>query len=144
MHSPAWSSMVPATPSAPGPAAVRVMTVDDHERFLSLAHDVIEATQGFEAVGEAASGLAGVEMAAALRPDIVLMDVRMPGLNGIEAARRIVGAGTARVLVLLSCDPFEVPPDLAGTTALRKEHLRPETLRRVWQRSAQPATAASS
>ena len=115
---------------------VRVLTVDDQARFRSLARKVIRATPGFEAIGEAASGAAGIALAAELHPDVVLMDVRMPGLGGIDAARRIMRDGSAHLLVLLSSDVATVPPDLTAT-AIRKEQLRPATLRSLWDGSRQ-------
>jgi two-component system invasion response regulator UvrY len=116
--------------------SVRVLTVDDQARFRSLARQVIRATPGFEVVGEAASGTDGIALAAELHPDLVLMDVRMPGLCGIDAARRIVQERSARLLVLLSSDVATVPPDLAAT-AIRKEQLRPAMLRRLWEDARQ-------
>src|SRR3954451_19785168 len=120
-------------------AAVRVITVDDHPMFLDVARQVIGATPGFEAVGEAACGADGVAMASEMHPDIVLMDVRLPGMNGFEAARRILDAHATRLVVFLSTDPVAAPPDLAGSTAIRKEHLCPGALRRAWEQSAQTA-----
>ena len=119
----------------PRSSPVRVLTVDDQPRFLSLARQVVRATPGFEPVAEAAAATDGIALAARLRPDIVLMGVRMPGLSGFEAARRILTARTARMVVLLSPDFIAVPADLAcrrGVTAIRKEQLGPAMLRRLW------------
>ena len=114
--------------------AVGVLTVDDDPRFLRLARDVVRATPGFEPVGEAATGEAAVSLAVALRPQLVLMDVRMPGIGGIEAARRIGACGRVAV-VLMSSDPqlLAAAPRSSGTVGVvRKERLSPTALREVW------------
>ena len=66
--------------------SVRLLVADDSSAFLDATIDVIEATDGFELVGTATSGEAAVALAASTLPDIVLIDVRMPGLGGIAAA----------------------------------------------------------
>ena len=70
-------------------AAVRVLVVDDSLPFRQATRELIHGTEGFECIGDANSGEAAVEQASRLEPDLVLMDVRMPGIGGIEAARRI-------------------------------------------------------
>ena len=84
---------------------VSVLLADD-QPLLSLGFRlVLEAQPDITVVGEAGNGAQAVTMARALRPDVVLMDVRMPVLDGIEATREIVGSGsTARILVLTTFD----------------------------------------
>lgn len=80
---------------------VRVLIVDDQEPFRSASRMVVEMTPGFEVVGEAESGEDGVRQAEALRPDLVLMDVYLPGIDGLEATRRISSLDNPpRVLVM--------------------------------------------
>src|SRR3954471_1161890 len=114
-------------------ATVAVLTVDDNVVFRRAAHDVIRATPGFEPVGEADTGEAALSLVPVLRPQLVLMDVRMPGIGGIEAARRIAEVAPERVaVVLMSADPRgladeAIPPGTLGV--VRKDRLSPAALR---------------
>jgi DNA-binding NarL/FixJ family response regulator len=81
---------------------VRVLIVDDAQAFRRAATLVIQATAGFEVAGEAVDGEASVLAAADLRPDLVLMDVNLPGIDGMEATRRIRAALPQTAVVLLS------------------------------------------
>ena len=132
---------------AGGPAAtdahakgVRVLTVDDQAVFRRVANDVIAATLGFEPIGEAWSGEEAVTAVERLRPDLVLLDVRMPGIGGIEAARRITSAHPDTVVVLISIEePNEVEHAVRGSGAaalVRKQDFGPSLLRRLWAEHA--------
>lgn len=82
-------------------ATIRILIADDHSFFRRGLRQVCEMEAGLEVVGEAANGQEAVELAHTLRPDVVLMDIRMPGVNGIEATRLITTDNPAvRVLVL--------------------------------------------
>ena len=84
---------------------ISVLLVDDHSLIRMGFRLVLDAEEDIEVVGEAADGTAAVSMCSALRPDVVLMDVRMPGHDGIEATRDIVAAGLpCRVLILTTFD----------------------------------------
>ena len=74
----------------PATRSVRVLTVDDQDLFRGVARDVIDATPGFEAVGEATNGEEGLAAVERLSPELVLLDVRMPGIDGIELATRLL------------------------------------------------------
>ena len=87
--------------------APRVLLADDHGAIREALRIMLEA-HGIDVVGEAADGGIAVRNAAALRPDVVLMDLRMPGVDGIAATRRIVTDGSAEVLVLTSFDEDEL------------------------------------
>jgi two-component system, NarL family, invasion response regulator UvrY len=116
---------------------VRVLTVDDQAVFRRAAHDVIAATPGFEPVGNAESGEEAVSEVERLRPELVLLDVRMPGIGGIEAARRIAAAHPETVVVLISIEDFEEfgeDAQACGAAALlRKQDFRPRLLRSIWE-----------
>ena len=80
---------------------IRVLLVDDQPVVRSGLRMILEADEGIEIVGEAADGAAGIELIAAVDPDVVLMDIQMPILDGIEATRRLTAMGSrSRVLVL--------------------------------------------
>jgi DNA-binding NarL/FixJ family response regulator len=81
---------------------VRVLVVDDQAPFRRAMRSVVEETDGFEVVGEAESGEASLEAAATLAPDLVLMDVHLPGIDGLEATRRLAALPAAPVVLLLS------------------------------------------
>ncbi|EWC58448.1 DNA-binding response regulator, LuxR family [Actinokineospora spheciospongiae] len=83
---------------------IRIVLVDDQELMRVGFRMVLGAQEDMEVVGEAGDGRAAIELAASLRPDVVLMDVRMPVLDGVEATRAITEAGTAKVLVMTTFD----------------------------------------
>ena len=84
---------------------IRVLIVDDHELIRRGMRMVLDAEDDMRVVGEAASGAEGVHQAGELSPDVILMDIRMPEMDGIEATRRIVrGTPSSRVLVLTTFD----------------------------------------
>jgi DNA-binding NarL/FixJ family response regulator len=116
---------------------VRVLTVDDQVVFRHAAHDVISATPGFESVGGAESGEEAMAAVERLRPELVLLDVRMPGCGGIEAARRITTAHPETVVVLISIEDFEEFADDAHTSGaaalVRKQDFGPALLRSIWE-----------
>ena len=90
------------TPPSPGP--VRVLIADDHAAIRAGLRMLLDAAGDVEVVGEAADGDAAVTNARALRPDVVLMDLRMPGTDGIAATRTITTEGLTDVLVLTTFD----------------------------------------
>jgi DNA-binding NarL/FixJ family response regulator len=121
---------------------VRVLIVDDQEPFRLAARSVVEMTDGFQVVGESETGEAGVEAAAELDPDLVLMDVNLPGINGLEATRQIL-EGTDRIVILLlsTYEEEEYGPRAAecGASAyIPKSAFGPERLQEAW--AAAPRT----
>jgi DNA-binding NarL/FixJ family response regulator len=83
---------------------IRVLVADDHSAIRAGMRLMLEQADDVEVVGEAADGAIAVRQAAALRPDVVLMDIRMPGTDGIQATREITAAGLADVLILTTFD----------------------------------------
>ena len=117
-------------------APVRVLAVDDQPIFLRTLRQLVAAAPGFELAGEATSGEEALERAAALHPDLVLLDVRMPGMDGVETARRLLADDRATTVVLISLDPLPEPDAAAighGTAAfVRKQELSVRRLQAIW------------
>src|SRR4030095_14898964 len=90
---------------------VAVLVVDDQALFRSIARSLVNVLPGWTVVAEAASGEEGVVLAEQIRPAVVLMDVYLPGIDGIEATRRIVSANPAVTVLLMSTYAAE---DLPG------------------------------
>ena len=116
---------------------VRVLIVDDQEPFRLAARMVVDATDGFEVVGEAETGEASVEMARELSPDLVLMDVNLPGINGLDATRQILAERADPVIVLLlsTYEEEEYAPRAAECVAaayIPKAVFGPDRLEAAW------------
>lgn len=115
---------------------ISVLIVDDQPPFRAVARTVVGLAPGFEVVAEAESGEDAVEQASSTRPAMVLMDINLPGINGIEATRRIVDQHPETVVILLSSyDAESLPADAATCGAARyihKEDFSPSVLRETW------------
>ena len=120
-----------------------VVTVDDQAPFRDAAREVIAAAPGFEVVGEANCGESALAMIDRLAPQLVLLDVYMPGADGIETARRIKLAHPSTVVVLISIeDSANVPPAAAASGAaalVRKQDFRPALLCDLWAQHGTPS-----
>lgn len=118
---------------ADGP--VSVLIVDDQLPFRLAARAVVRATPGFEVVGEATSGEEALQMVALLAPQLVLMDINMPGINGIEATRQISQSHPQVQVILLSTyDAEDLPADARSCGAaayVHKEQFGPDVLKQL-------------
>jgi DNA-binding NarL/FixJ family response regulator len=117
--------------------AVRVLIVDDQEPFRQAARAVVELTDGFEVAGEAETGEVAVDLARELEPDLVLMDVNLPGIDGLEATRRILNGSAGRVVVLMvstyEADEYAPRAAEAGAAAyIPKSEFEPDRLSEAW------------
>ncbi|MDH6113515.1 DNA-binding NarL/FixJ family response regulator [Kitasatospora sp. MAP12-15] len=110
---------------------IRVLLVDDHQVVRRGLRTFLEVQDDIEVVGEAADGAEGVAKAQELSPDVVLMDLKMPGVDGIEALRRLKGEGNpARVLIVTSFTEHRtvVPALRAGAAGYVYKDVDPEAL----------------
>ena len=125
-----------------------MLVVDDQRPFRAAAAAVLRRLPGFVLVGEAESGEDAVAQVQALRPDLVLMDITLPGINGLEATRRVRDAAPGtRVFLCSTYQREDLPADAMRSGAehyVHKEELRPELLRRLWDEPAVTPPAAPS
>jgi DNA-binding NarL/FixJ family response regulator len=123
---------------------VRILTVDDQPPFRDAARRVIEATPGFESVGELTSAEEAFDFLSHGTADIVIMDVRMPDMDGIEAARLVAAECPDVTVLLVSAEPLASPAaDLLRSRAAafaRKQNFGPALLRMLKVRGDVSAT----
>jgi DNA-binding NarL/FixJ family response regulator len=118
-------------------AMIRVLLVDDHKLFRLCLRRMLETNKGLAIVGEAADGESGVAAARELRPDIILMDLLMPGVGGLEAIRRIGQLELpCRTIVLSACEeqPFPMQALKAGAAGYLTKGVSPEELQNAIRR----------
>jgi len=113
-----------------------VLVVDDQAPFRLAARAVLRRLDGFEFAGEAKSRPEAIDLVAALHPALVLMDIHMPQMSGIEATRRIVAGNPGIAVILCSTqDPKDLPADAATSGAIAyvsKEHLSAAAIQELW------------
>lgn len=124
---------------------VRVMIVDDQPPFRAAARAVVARVEQFELVAEVASGEEALESSPAVSPDLVLMDINMGDLDGIETTRRLL-VGCPDVLVILvstyTLDDLPATARTSGAIAyVNKDELSPRLLRRLWESRGDPGFA---
>ena len=130
---------------------VGVLVADDQPPFRGAVKTILAATAGFELLGEAVSGEQAVSLARVLCPDVVLMDVRMPGMGGIEATRHIRAAASKTVVVLVSSYPEQDLPraarDCGAVAFLPKAGFGRQVLEELWREycaSGSPPTGTTT
>ena len=116
---------------------VRVLIVDDQAPFRDVARTVVELTDGFEVAGEAETGEDAVDAARDLAPDLILMDVNLPGIDGLEATRRILAESERPPVVLVvstyEASEYEPRATEAGAAAyIPKSEFEPDRLAEAW------------
>jgi two-component system invasion response regulator UvrY len=112
-----------------------VLVVDDSEVFQQVGASLVSEAHGLRLVGVAACGEEAIQLLPELKPDLVLLDVHMPGLGGLETARIIRRESPTTVVILVSADPGSVAADAPSTGAaafLSKSDLTPRTLDELW------------
>jgi len=126
--------------------ALSVIVVDDQAPFRLAARAVLRRTEGFELVGEAGNGIEAITLAEDVHPDLVLMDINMPEMGGIEATRKIMAELPDTVVILCSTYGVSDLPAEAATSGARayvhKEQLDAKTIRRLWDERDQDGFAS--
>jgi len=110
---------------------IGVLVVDDQEIFRKTMRDLVAGTEGLTLLGESSSGEEALEDAGRLSPGLVIMDVRMPGIGGVQAARHLTDRHEGLLVILVSVEPGD-PSLLSESGAavfLRKQELSPRVLR---------------
>lgn len=110
---------------------IRVLIVDDQALVRAGFRMILEAQPDLEVVGEVGDGSAAIDAVRTLRPDVVLMDIRMPGVDGIEATRRLTEAGVPGKIVILTTydlDEYVFDALAAGASGFLLKHVPPEEL----------------
>ena len=126
--------------------SLSVIVVDDQAPFRLAARAVLRRTEGFELVGEAGNGIEAITLAEDVHPDLVLMDINMPEMGGIEATRQIMAELPETVVILCSTYGVSDLPAEAATSGARayvhKEQLDAKTIRRLWDERDQDGFAS--
>jgi two-component system, NarL family, invasion response regulator UvrY len=124
---------------------VLVLTVDDQASFREVARRVVEVVPGFRWIGEACSGEEAVAFVRSHAPDLVVMDVRMPGMGGLDAAQRIAADAPGIAILLVSAEEAEAAAfdeaDARAATVARKQDFGPALLRAAVSATTHPGRA---
>jgi two-component system invasion response regulator UvrY len=122
--------------------SVSVLAVDDHAVFLAAVRAVVAATSGFEVVAEAQSGEDALVVAAHCEPDLILVDVHLPGIDGCELTRRLKIVDPAAVVILLSSDDDpalrHAPATCGAAVFMPKARFGRQALASAWMRFGRP------
>jgi DNA-binding NarL/FixJ family response regulator len=111
--------------------SIRVLLADDQALVRSGFRMILDEREGIDVVGEAENGAQAIQLARALRPDVILMDVRMPDVDGVEATRQLVSGGTdARIVILTTfdLDEYVYAAIRAGASGFLLKDVRPSEL----------------